>query len=309
MREIIEYKNLKIVDIVNLDENDFNYLKQNFNFHPITYENIVQPVIHPDLDIFKKHNYIFFILQFLIENENEIEFEEIDFIIGPDYIILNHKPIAFLENFFKKIRLEPRSPSANSVEEKKSEKEMEQIIFQILNKFLKENLQLAERIEKEVNSIEKEIFSKKQKEITEKVSYLKRKIIDVWRIMEPERKIFKSLKEISPVFFKYKFRHHFFLLWQIYEKIEYNIINSKATIESLEKTNSILVTMKLDETIKILTVISLIFMPLTLIASMWGMNTNYLPFKNYSFDFWLVILLMFSISLVIYILFKKKNWL
>ena len=303
MRETIEYKNLTWVDIINPAEKDIKYLKNKFKLHPLTLKTIIPAFHHPDLDIFK--NYIFLILHHPHTQENgEIQIQELDIIAGKNYLITSHyqkiSPLSYIFNGCLKSEL-------------KKKENMERgtgfLLFIILNTFLKEKLAKIDRIEDEIDLVEKEIFLGKEKRMVREISYLKRKIIDFWRVIEPQRVIFESLKNIGSKFFGQEFGHYFSNLFRIHRRIENVLRTSKETIESLEETNHILVTLKMNEIIRILTLFSVILLPLTLLASIWGMNTNFLPFTKTPFDFWFIIGLMVITFSGMMIYFRIKKWL
>lgn len=302
MRNIIQYKNLTWVDIIEPDEDDINYLKD-FKLHPATLKTIIPFVYHPDIDFFK--NYIFMILHYPFTEENgDIQIQEIDIMAGNNFFITNHyKKILPLNDIFEQCFRK---------EEKRKEYMEGGTIFllaAVLNGILKEKLLRIDQMTKDLELIEKEIFLEKEQEMIKKISSLKRKIIDLWKIIEPQRIIFKSLKASQEKLFEKELWPYFSNLLRLHRRMESILKNSKETIESLEETSHILATMKLNAIIKILTIFSVSLLPLTLLASVWGMNTNYLPFSQNSSDFWLIIVLMAFILVAMLSYFKIKKWL
>ncbi|MFH1401949.1 MAG: CorA family divalent cation transporter, partial [Parcubacteria group bacterium] len=166
-----------------------------------------------------------------------------------------------------------------------------------------------DKIGEEVASIEKEIFIGDEEKMVKKISYLKRKIISFWRAIDPQKEIFYSLKTIGLDFFGKDCRYHFSDLFRINQRIGNSLKTYKETIESLEETIHNMINIKRTDIIKILTVFSVILMPLTLLASMWGMNTTLLPFRQFSFDFLIIMGLMAIILIGMLIYFKLKKWL
>ncbi len=302
MRNITEYKNLTWVDIIEPTEKDIQYLKNEFRLHPLTLKLIIPSIHHPDLDVFR--NYISIILHYPWAKENgEIEIQEFDIIVGKNYLVTNHyQKVSPLNSIFEQCL---------KSELKKEEcmgKGMGFLLFTILNKFLRENLIKTDKIENKIDLIEKEIFLEKEKKMVKEISYLKREIIDLWRIIEPQRAIFEYLRNFGAKFFGQEFQHYFADLFRVHRRIESDIRNSKEEIESLEETNHILVTLKMNEVIKILTLFSAFLLPLTLLASIWGMNTNFLPFKESVFDFWLIVGLMIIVLSGMIFYFRKRKW-
>jgi len=303
MRNVIEYKNLIWIDIIEPNEEDIEYIKNKFRLHPLTFKTIIPSIHYPDIDVFR--NYIFIILHHPHLKENgEIQIQEFDIILGKNYLITNHyEKITPLNDIFDEC-------SKSDIKKKEyMEKSIGFLFFIILNRFLKENLSKIDRIEYEIDLVEKEIFLEKEKKMVKEISHLKMKIIDFWRIIEPQRVVFNSLINIGVNFFGQEFRHYFSTLFRIHRKIENTLRTSKEAIESLEETNHILVTLKMNEIIRILTIVSVILLPLTLLASIWGMNTNFLPFNESVFDFWLIVGLMLIISSGMFLYFRMKKWL
>ena len=84
----------------------------------------------------------------------------------------------------------------------------------------------------------------------------------------------------------------------------------KEMIEALENTNSALVSFKLNDIMKILTIFSVVVIPLTLIASIFGMNVEIsMPLVNNPFGFWFILSLMLISILAMLVVFKRKKWL
>ncbi len=305
MRNVIECKNLIWIDIIEPNEEDIKYIENKFRLHPLTLGTLTPSIHHPDLDVFR--NYIFIILHHSHSTENrngEFEIQEFDIIVGENYIITNHyQKISPLNDVFVECL------KSEMKKKEYMEKGTGFLFFVILNKFLKEKLFKIDQIENEIDLIEKEMFLEKERKMVKEISYLKRKIINFWRIVEPQKAIFESLRSVGTKFFGQETGHYFSTLFRIHRRIENTLKNSKETIESLEETNHILVNLKMNEIIRILTIFSVVLLPLTLLASIWGMNTNFLPFAKTSSDFWLIVILMIITSGGMLVYFRIKKWL
>lgn len=81
------------------------------------------------------------------------------------------------------------------------------------------------------------------------------------------------------------------------------------TIDALEKTNNALISFRLNDVIKILTTISVTILPITLIASIFGMNLQYMPFTAQPAAFWIIISMMIVTFSGFIWYFKKRQWL
>ena len=118
----------------------------------------------------------------------------------------------------------------------------------------------------------------------------------------------KLLEKEAPKFFGEELSLHFSDVLGTYEKVWHTTKSHKDTILALEDTNQSMLTTKTNETIRILTVFSVIMLPLTLLASIWGMNVN-LPFGEHEAGFWIIAALMVSVLIIMFYYFRKKKWL
>lgn len=303
MRQVIENKNLIWIDITEPTDGDIKYIKDKFPIHELTLKTIIPSIHHPDIDIFE--NYISIILHYPRNEEGQnVEIYELDIIAGKNFLVTSHykqiKPLNFI--------LEECLSSETKKEEYLG-RGTDALLFYILNKFLKRILEKTDEIGENVDSIEKIIFIEKEREMVKRISYLKKRILSFWRAIDPQEEVFYSLKATGVNFFGPESRHYFSILSRINKRIESSLRTYKETIESLEETNHILVNLKMNEVIKILTVFSVVMLPLTLLASIWGMNTNFLPFADKAIDFWLIMGLMFITLFIMLSYFRIKKWL
>lgn len=302
MRNIIEYQDLIWVDIVEPTEQDVEYLKNNFRLHPLTLSTIIPTVHHTDLEIFR--NYLFIILHHPeLEKDGEMKIHELDIIAGKNYLVTSHYGVIRpLNSIFESCL------KSQKTKEDFMKRGISYLLFLILKQLLREKLTKIDEAEDEIDLVQKEIFLREEKETAKKISFLKRKVLTYWRVIEPQKMIFESLKNVISKIFSQESIPYYFVLFRIHREIEDTLRNSKETIESLERTNHILVTLELDEIIKILTIFSAIILPLNLLASIWGMNTG-LPIANTPFGFWLIILIMLITCGATIIYFKIRKWL
>jgi magnesium transporter len=92
------------------------------------------------------------------------------------------------------------------------------------------------------------------------------------------------------------------------ERIWDTLENYKEVVEALESTNESVLTHRLNDSFRILTAASVILLPLTLIASVYGMNVP-VPGENEPFSFWVVVALMGAMLVALTILFRRRGWL
>ena len=155
--------------------------------------------------------------------------------------------------------------------------------------------------------VEKEMFEGKEKEMVREISFVKTDLINFWRIVEPQKETLEELSKEGIIYFGEAFRPYLSDVIATYKKSWNSLQTFKETILAMEDTNQSLLSTKTNEVIQVLTVFSAVMLPLTLIASMWGMNLN-LPFDGSPFGFWIILAIMVTLMIFLISYFNKKKW-
>lgn len=303
MRQIIQGTKTTWIDITKPTKEDIIFLKENYNFHPLVLDELIPRCYHPRLKM--RPDYLFTIINYPLyhETNKEVNPREVDIILTKDTIITNHlRPLPILEGIFKTCQ------STEIEKEKCLGKGPGFVLFTILNVFWRNTLSKLDRMNGEIDSIERKIFQGREKEMVIEISRAQTDIIDFWRIIDPQLDIMKLMVKECPKFFGEELALHFSDALGTYEKVWQTLKAHKETILSLEKTNQSLLTTKTNETIRILTIFSVILMPLTLLASLWGMNVG-LPLSEHQAGFWIIILIMLGAMGAMLTYFRIKKWL
>ena len=303
--KIIKTKQLKWIDIEDPTELDLEYLRENFHFAPSVLKEYLLPIKRSKVD--KYPDYLFIVLHFPVfeKRERQTFSAELDIFLTRETIITSHLgDLPQLERFFNDCNIH------NRLRKEYLEKGTGFLLFQILDKLIDSRLLMLDHIAENIEQIEKKVFQGKEKEMIVEISIVKRDIIDFRKTIKPQRTVLEILDRIVPELCQMNLKKYSqevigsnIRVWNILE-------NHKEMIEAIEETNESLFYYKFNETLKILTVFSVIMLPLTLIASIFGMNTTRsMPFINSFFDFWLVILVMVVVFVFMTIYFKNNKWL
>lgn len=303
MKQIIRNHKTTWVDIIKPTKEDINYLREKYNFHPMVLDQLIPRCYHPRLEV--RPDYLFIIINYPLYRETNMEVtpRELDIIVTRDTIVTNHlRPLSLLENLLKTCQRQEIGG------EKYMEKGAGFILFSILNTFWRDSLMRLDKMGEEIGKIERKIFKGKEKEMVMEISRIKTDVIDFWRIIEPQLEIMRLLEKEGSKFLGEELSLYFSDALGTYERVWQTLKAHKETIFALEKTNQSLLTTKTNEIIKILTIFSVIMMPLTLLASIWGMNVR-LPFGEHQAGFWIIAAIMISILGGMFLYFRKKKWL
>lgn len=304
MKYIIKGPKVTWVDILNPTQDDIQYLKETFNLHPLVLGELIPPGHRPRVE--RHENYIFMSVYYPVysKEKRETRSRELDIIATKDAIITSHYEFILpLKSLFDACNLYEESKKSYMAETPGH------LLYYIIIGLWKNCLTKLDQIDARIDNIERKIFRGKEKEMVQEISLVKTDIINFWRIIEPQGEILESLAKEGAAFWDQEIRPYFEDILGTYGQA-WNILKThRETILALEDTNQSLLTTKTNEIIRILTVFSVIMLPLTLLASIYGMNTTYLPFRGSAIDFWIIISIMLSITGGMIAYFKKKGWL
>jgi magnesium transporter len=303
MKKIIKGPKVTWIDISNATDEDINFLKENFKLHPLVLRQIIPLVSSPGIEFYK--NYVFMTLFYPvhIKEIRETKARELDIIVTKNVLITSHyEPIAPLKKVLDKCSAYERD------RKRYMSNNAGQLLFQLLNEFWGNCLIKLDRINLKVDSIEQEIFKGEEKKMVREISIVKTDLINFWRIVEPQREILESLAKEGTKFFGEEIEPYFSEIIGVYGKTWNGLKNFKETISAMEDTNESLLSIKTNDVIRVLTVFSVILLPLTLIASLWGMNVR-IPLADESNGFWLILAAMVLLTGSLFAYFRKRKWL
>jgi magnesium transporter len=156
--------------------------------------------------------------------------------------------------------------------------------------------------------IEEEIFEGEPEEVVRDISNVKQEIINFRKVVRPQRAAFRDLERTKTRYIAEDLDIYFEDISDASERVWDMLENYKEVVEALEATNESAIAHRTNETFRFLTTISLIFLPLTLIASIWGMNVR-VPGEQNLTAFWLIIGLMVLLLVGAVAFFKRRGWL
>lgn len=299
----VQHQNITWIDIRDPRPKDIKYLRANFRFHELVLGELIPPGHRPKVE--KHDDYLFMILYYplLDKKHHDNDARELDIIVTKSHIITSHyETIVPLRGLFDQI----------SIYDKAKEEYMSEstghLLFYIIRGILESTLTNLEYVKAEVDQIEDLIFKGEERKMVFEISKTKRDIIDFKRIFAAQQSVIESLTQEGPNYFGEELRPHFEDLRGTFGILWNEISDHMETINALGETNESLLSTKINEVIKVLTVFSAIFLPLTFIAGVWGMNIGNLPISEGRGEFWIMITLMGTILILMMGFFKFKKW-
>lgn len=305
MRKEIKYKNISWLDITRPDENDIKFLRTHFKFHPVILSEILPPSFLPQIKLFNK-KYLYLVIYYPIydKNKRETKPRELDVIITKNTLITSH-----YQSILPLTALWDKAVLYEDQKKMLLGRGTAFLLFFILESIAKNCLIKINRIEQRINNIGNQIFKNKEKELVHEISFVKRDILDFYRIIGPQKNVIEKISTITEEFWGEKISPYFSELTGLFSIVWNQLDTFKDTIRNLEETNNSILSTKINEVMKVLTIFSAIILPLNLLASLFGMNLRFLPFADSPMSFVFFLIIMLIMFFVMMFFFKRKNWL
>lgn len=289
------------LDMLDIDDNDIDFLMSTFNLHPLTVEDFIMPNARPKIEKFK--DYIFMTTFALVSNgansEARSKAEELDCVLGNNYLVTFHSgPLNSIATC--KDRIRKQSPMIRNG--------ADMLLYSILDACVDSYFPVVQKFDDSVDVITDELFKEPNQSTLKKIYYLKNEIIYLKRTVGPQIDVISSIVRgdfelISPANVIY-FRNIYDNLVRVNDLIS----ASRDVITGAMEAYTSLLSNRLNEVMKTLTIIATIMMPLTLVASIYGMNFKHMPELNSKFGYPAVITIMVTITVSMLLYFKRRKW-
>lgn len=300
----IEKNGITWVNVKTPSKEDVDFLKEKFSVNELVAEELLKLTFHPKCELYNNHIYL--ILYFPIFNEiRDIgKNSEIDFILGRNFIITSHyESIGPFEDFLDKCREDLK------LQEKIFYKHSGFIFFYVIRHLYQRILEELDGFEEKIDKIEEKIFSGEEKQMLKTLSLLKRDMLEFRKAIIIHESTLFSLEGSLNMIFGSEFKPYFREIQSEYFKIKNLFSNYETIIDSLYETNNSLLSAKINEVIKTLTIMAFVTFPLMLFSSLFSMNARHVPILGMTGDFWIILLMMAASVVGMFFLFKKKKWL
>jgi magnesium transporter len=271
-----------------------------FQLHSVVLEDIVNTEHRPKMELYA--NYLFIVVNNLyFQGKNhELKTEQIDIILGKDYVISFQETE---DDTFKIIKGRLASKGGRI-----RDLQVDYLAYCLLDIVVDNYFKMIEVVAQRIEDLEEQLLSKNKQVNMNEIYNTRRDLLFIRRSVWPIREIISGLlRHESPIISRdihVYLRDLYDHAVQIIETIELlrDMISNMLEMQ-LSAANT-----KLNEIMKVLTIISTIFMPLTFLSGLYGMNFKYMPELESPLGYPLMLLLMFSIFMGMLAYFKRKKW-
>jgi magnesium transporter len=300
--QIVRHGKMTWVNVERPTRDEIEWLRQNYPFHPLHLDDCLSKIQRPKID--EHEEYLFIVLHFPVFNKmaGVTVASEVDIFIGADYFITVHagdiKPLRrmFLECF--------NDPSSR---QELMGRSTGYLLYRVVDRLVDYCFPILNKIESNLEAVEDTIFEENVRQTVRDISVIRRDILNFRRIVKPQIPVIAGLERRKNPFLQEDLEAYFGNISDHVAKIWDILEDFKEMVEGLAATNDSLTSFRLNEVMKILTTISVIMLPLTLVSGIYGMNIE-LPLQEHSMAFLVVLGMMTTIALAMLTYFKKKRW-
>ncbi len=302
MIETIQHKSLKWHHITNPSEDDFRYLLDEFHFHPLDIEDCRGTNQRPKIDEYDDYYFLILHFPYFDKGNKNVRIREVKIFWGVDFIITIGKSHWVVKKLFDEIKEDLAEEDEDTL---KALSCSDLLLYTILDRLMLETYQLILRIGSEVDLINYDIFNKKARSIIELISITRRNIILLNTTFKPQLRVLHMFESggvkgfVNPD--TVNMEDYWGDILDQYQKMYDLVEDYGELIEGLSKTFDSLQTNRTNDIMRILTYFSTVMLPLTVVASLFGMNVDF-PFIADTTAFWIILgsMALLTTGLLIY---------
>jgi magnesium transporter len=284
-------------------EADRDWLEREFGFHPLAIEDVASRNQRPKLDAYD--DYLFIVLHFPVfdKTQERLLTAELDLFVGPDFLItLPDQNLPPLSAMFERYR------ARQEVSEAIFSKGTGYLLYKIVDTCVDASFPMLRKMGAKLDKLEDDIFEGRSAEIVRDLSNAKQEIINFRRVVRPMRAVLRDLERTKQRYLQEDLDIYFDDITDAAERIWDVLENYKEVAEALEDSNESVLSHRLNDSLRILTAFSVLLLPLTLIASIGGMNVD-LPGEQGILEFWAIMVTMAVVLVALLVFFRRRGYL
>jgi magnesium transporter len=283
---------------------DLDLLKKTHGFHSITLQELRKPSLRAKVERYK--DYLYMVLHFPIYNEKErtVEPGEVDFLITKNTLTLatvRYNKMPAVKEFEAKVKEDKKL-------QEKYFKDPVRLLYYILSANFEFSMRQLDHVRENIDKAEKAIYGGQEKKMLEEIAFLMRDVNNFNRIIKFHHDVLESLKKEITKLFGTKYKPYFANLEGQAEQVKHVLDSHTETVKILHDTNETLLSAKTNEAIKLLSVIAVFTFPLALLAAVLGLDTQVKFIIGTQNDLWIIVTAFIAIALIMYAIFKRKDW-
>jgi len=280
-------------------------LAERFGWHPLDIEDVLSKRQRPKIDEYAEEGYLFVVLHFPVYDKaiQRLNAAELDAFIRQDYLVT--LPTVEL---LPVTRLFHRCREDAELRDQLFSKGSGYLLYHVLDDLFDYCFPILDKIGHKLDSLEDALFEERAEDVVRDISNVKQEIISYRKIIKPERSTLRLLERRVERFLPEELELYFDDIVDASERIWDLLDNYKEVVEALEDTNESVISHRQNRVLLLLTMVSVILLPLTLITGLFGMNVHFPGFETAT-AFWLICGAMLGIAASLVAFFRLKRWL
>jgi magnesium transporter len=305
VEECFPFKEMPTVTWINIDGlhsiETIEKIGKNFELHPLILEDILNTGQRPKCEDYEKC--LFVVLKMLRYNDevNSVRSEQVSLVLGQNFVISFQEEVG---DVFEQIR--DRIRNAKGRIRKMS---ADYLAYALIDAIVDNYFLILEKMGEQIESMEEELIAKPSDKTVRRIHAVKRELIFLRKSVWPLRELVNSMEKTESSLINDSTEPY---LRDVYD----HTIQVIDTVESFRDMVSGMldiylssISNRMNAVMKVLTIIATIFIPLTFIAGIYGMNFKFMPELEWKWGYFIILIIMAVVAAVMLIYFKRKKWL
>jgi magnesium transporter len=271
-----------------------------FAFHPLAIEDCLTPEHQPKIEDFGPYLFLIFRGVDLDPPADRFETIKLAAFLGPNYLITYHRrPMRSVAAVLTKYAHDDKGDLFRGVD---------YLLYEILDHMIEFYFPVLERIEEDIEAVEDRIFTADDENTLDAILGLKRRVMEIKRALAPHRELFgriarNEFEEITPQAVVF-YRDLYDSTYRLAEVAD----SYRDVLSGTLDAHISMISHRLNEVMKVLTIFSTIMLPLTFIAGVYGMNFDFMPELHWRYGYFLVWGIMLAVTGGMLVYFRRRRW-
>ncbi len=291
------------IDVQNPEPKQLHKLKDEHKFHELDIEDCLSEHQRAKVDEYDDYLFIILHIPYYDKRQQRIVSEEVDIFVKNNVLVTVHwGGVKALSGFYDSMK------KSQTMKKAMMGHGSGFLLYELLDHLYSSALPILDFIERNLTSLERDVFNlSRQQDLLKDILNLKKNIITFRRVITPQRHVIAQIEHKNQKFLPASLEIYFDDVVDKVEKIWNSLENHKELIESLQDTNESIISHTTNNVIKILTVFSVLLLPLTFLTGLYGINVA-LPGDDFQHVFYVLVIIMATVVTGMLAYFKYKRW-
>lgn len=289
------------INIDGLRKSDVEAMCAHFSIHPLIIEDILSMSQRPKMDEVEGVMYCLLNMLYFNEQKKTVETEQISIVLGKDFVI------SFQEDASRDA-FDPIRSKMKIAKSQIRQRTSDYLLYVMLDLIVDNYFLVMEHIGEEIEGLEEEVVRKSNTRSLARINQLRKELIVLKRNIAPVRDLIAAtirseselLDDRTTKYFKDVYDH----IVQAFDLSE-NYRDVMMSMQDLYVSN---VNLRLNEVMKVMTIVTCLLAPATVIGGVFGMNFDIIPYAHHQWGFYFAVTIMFLVPLIMLYIFKRRGW-